>query len=303
MGLCKSAGLTWKIGCEYSQRMLNHEPCTCEKVYNSLKKKYDNPLQKIRNLIALHSNYEYEKVISFNFKAKYDIFNLKEEFNNRKYDTVKEIQNDITKKLMSVCAYIIDLECFVIKSNGNIKNLKKINNCLPKILLKDAEGKSKEYNLQKYVVENTLFNYNSVDYILNNCKDQRIFNIWKGYNATIVEKVNQEVIDVTLDLLLKVFCNKDTNILQYILTWFSNLVSTPEMNKVALVLISDKQGTGKGTFLEFMTKILGSHCCKSISGIGLVTQKHNTCLEGRRLLIMNEAASTREEFRSNFDRS
>lgn len=302
MGLCKSVGLTWQTTCKYSHRMPNHELCTCEKVFNTLKKKYDSPVQKIRNIVAQYSSFEYEKASSFNFKNKYDILDFKEEFNGKKYDTAKELKDDTTKKLMSVCAYIIDLDCFVIKSNGNLKTIKRVNNCLPKILLKDSNDAKKEYNLQKAIIENTLLNYNSVDYILNDYKNERIFNIWKGYDADIIADVDQEVIDVTLDLLLNVFCNGDRNLLRYVLTWFSNLVSTPEMNKVALVIVSEKQGTGKGTFLEFMSKILGSHCCKSISGIGQVTQKHNTCLEGRRLVIMNEVASTREEFRSNFDK-
>lgn len=302
MGLCKSSGLTWLTACKYSQRMLNHDPCTCEKTFESLRKVYVNPVQKIRNIIAKYSDYEYEKVISFNFKNKYDILDLKEEFNGRKYDTIKELKDEITKKLMSVCAYIIELECFVIKSNGNLKTIKNVKNCLPKILLKGGEGKMVECNLQKYIIENTLFNYNSIDYILNDYRNSRIFNIWKGYNADIVEEINQEVIDVTLDLLLNVFCNGDHQMLKYVLTWFSNIVSSSDINKVALVIVSEKQGTGKGTLLEFMAKILGSHCFKAVSGIGPLTQKHNTILEGVRLLIMNEAASTREEFRSNFDK-
>ena len=306
MGVLKSAGLTWESCCEYSQRLPNHTTVdipvhTCEKVFNSLKKPYNNPIQRIRNIIAKHG-FEYEKVSSFNFKVKYDILDFKMEFNHRRYETYNELKHDITQKLMSVCAYIIELECFMIKSNGNLKMIKTVKNCLPKILLKGGEGKSVECNLQKFIVENTLFNYNSVDYILNDYKNSRIFNIWKGYNADIVTEVDQEVIDVTIDFLLKVFCNGDKELLRYVLTWFSNLVSTDDINKIALVIVSEQQGTGKGTFLEFMAKILGSHCFKAVTGVGPITQKHNDVIVGIRLLVMNEAASTREEFRSNFDK-
>lgn len=302
LSIIKSLKMTWQDACKYSQKMPNHSPCTCQPVFKSITKIYDNPVQKLRNLITTHTEYTYVKTSAFDFKSTYDIFDFKEEFYGRKYDMYKEMKNDITLKLMSVCAYIMELECFVLKSNNNIKTIKNIKNCLPRILLKGGEDKYVECNLQKFVVENTLFNYTSVDYILNIYKNNRIFNIWKGYNARIVQEIDKEVIDITLDLLLNVFCNNDVNLLRYTLTWFSNLVSTSDMNKVALVLVSEQQGAGKGTFLEFMTKILGSHCCKSISGITPLTQKHNTCVEGRRLVIMNEAASTREEFRSNFDK-
>lgn len=300
--LCKNANLTWEQACYYSKKMDNHDPCTCEKAFKSVKKVIDNPIQKIRNLIAKYSAYEYEKIISFNFKNKYDILDFKEEFNNRKYETFNELKHDITYKLMTVCAYIIELECFIIKSNNNIKTLKTVKNCLPKLLLKGAEGRTIECNLQKFIIENTLFNYNTIDYILNDYKNLRIFNIWKGYDANIITNIDQEVIDVVIDLLLNVFCNGDKELLRYVLTWFSNLVSTDDINKVALVIVSEKQGTGKGTLLEFIAKILGSHCFKTVTGVGPLTQKHNTVIKGVRLLVMNEAASTREDFRNNFDK-
>lgn len=302
LGLIKSSGCDWHLACKYSKKMSNHEPCTCEKTFNSLKKVYDQPLQKIKNIITKYSDFEYKKESCFDFKNKYEILDFKKEFNNTKYENVKEIRNALTKKMMSVCAFIIDLDCFVIKSNGNLKTIKRVKNCLPKILLKGTDDRYVEYNLQKSIIENVLLNYNSLDYILNDYKNEHIFNIWKGYDAIMIDDINNEVIEVVLDLLLNVFCNGDKELLKYVLTWFSNIVSTGEMNKVALILISDVQGTGKGTFLEFMAKILGSHCYKAISGIGQVIQKHNTILEGRRLLVMNEAASTREEFRSNFDK-
>lgn len=302
LALIKSMGLPWETACKYSKRMPDHEPCTCKKVFDSIKKLYDNPIQKIKNITVKYNNDHYVRKGFFDFRVKYDIFDFKEEFNNTKYETVKEINVELTEKLMSVCAYIIDLDCFIIKSNGNLKTIKRVKNCLPRILIKRVDGGYTEYNLQKSMIENILLNYNDVDYILNEHHNNRTFNIWKGYNAIEVEEPDNEVIEVVLDLLLNVFCNGDKEILRYVLTWFSNIVSTTEMNKVALVLVSDKQGTGKGTFLELMEKILGNHCFKAISGIGQVTQKHNTCLEGRRLLVMNEAASTKEEFRSNFDK-
>lgn len=301
IGLLKSAGLSWEIACKYSQNMQGHDPCTCEKVFNSLTKVYSEPVQKIKNIIVKYNNIKYIKQSGFNFRVKYDILDFKKEFNNTKYESYKEIKDVLGEKLMSVCAYIIDLECFVIKSNGNLKNIKRITNCMPKVWKKSGD-KYERFNIQNYVIESIFLNYNSVDYILNDYKDNRIFNIWKGYDAIEIDDPDSEVINVALDLLSNVFCGGDNNLLRYVLTWFSNIVSTGEMNKVALVLVSDKQGTGKGTFLELMAKILGKHCFKAISGIGPVTQKHNTCLQGIRLLVMNEAASTRDEFRSNFDK-
>jgi hypothetical protein len=301
LGILKSAGLNWSVACKYAQRMGNHDPCTCERTFKSLTKEYTNPTQKIKNIINRFKKLEYVKIGSFDFKDTYDILDFKEEFNNAKFESYKEIKDELGVKIKSVIAYIIDLECFIIKSNGNLKILKRVTNCMPKIYKKSGE-KFVMFNVQKYVIESIYLNYNSMDYVLSKYENDRIFNIWKGYDAVMVDKPDQEVIDVALDLLLNVYCAGDKEMLRYILTWFSNIVSTSGINKIALVLIGTKQGGGKGTFLEFMEKILGKHCYKAISGIGQVTQKHNTCVEGRRLIVMNEAASTREEFRSNFDK-
>jgi phage/plasmid-associated DNA primase len=68
-----------------------------------------------------------------------------------------------------------------------------------------------------------------------------------------------------------------------------------------MVLISE-QGTGKGFFLNFMRYILRNVNMCEVVGINSITQKHNTIMERKRLAIINEMSSTRDEFKTNFDK-
>ena len=66
-------------------------------------------------------------------------------------------------------------------------------------------------------------------------------------------------------------------------------------------MISD-QGSGKGTFVEFMELVLRSVNCVSVCGVNSITGRFNTVLQNKRLVVMNEICSNRDEFRSNFEK-
>jgi phage/plasmid-associated DNA primase len=73
------------------------------------------------------------------------------------------------------------------------------------------------------------------------------------------------------------------------------------INGKALAMVSE-QGTGKGTLIEFMELLLRSINVASVAGIERITGRFNTILQNKRLVNINEMSSTKEEFRSNFDK-
>ncbi len=62
------------------------------------------------------------------------------------------------------------------------------------------------------------------------------------------------------------------------------------------------QGTGKGTLIEFMELVLRSVNVVSVAGIENILGSFNAILQGKRLVNINEMSSTKDEFRSNFDK-
>jgi phage/plasmid-associated DNA primase len=102
--------------------------------------------------------------------------------------------------------------------------------------------------------------------------------------------------------VLETWASGDEAIYRYIISWFAGLVTNlKSINMVALAMVA-KQGTGKGFFLQFTKYIIrGINICET-QGIGSITQKHNTAIQNKRLVVINEMSSTRDEFKSNFDK-
>lgn len=303
--LIKSARGDWRLCCEYSQRFPDHEPCTCEKVYNSIKNKnlVNNPLTQLQIVIDKYNTniVKIEKKYGFNFKDDYNIESFRRE-NFRVINNIPELQRQVIPKLAKVCAYISELDAFVIKGIDDISYHKKLNNVLPVIKIRNGK-KIEELNMTKYITTHVNeMNYNKMDYILDGKKNSGVFNKWNGYDANLTDDLDQEAIDAINDVVFNVLADGDEQTYDYILSWFANMLQQPSKNDVALIFISE-QGTGKTSVMEIMNMIIGSRNCDiSINGIGSITQKHNTAIEGKRLIVVNELCSTREEFRSNFDR-
>ena len=100
--------------------------------------------------------------------------------------------------------------------------------------------------------------------------------------------------------LLDTWASGNEDYYKYIISWLKGLLVN-DRNRVALCMIS-KPGTGKGGFLDFMRMVLKSSNIAEVCGIQPVIQKHNTIIQNKRLVVINEMSTTREEFRSNFDK-
>ena len=136
------------------------------------------------------------------------------------------------------------------------------------------------------------------------------FNLWNGFQAKRIdlkslvndfEEVKQGL-ELMKTFLFEVWANNDQTVYNYIISWFAGLFTNLKgINMVALAMVAS-QGTGKGFFLQFLKYLLrGANVCES-QGVGSITQKHNTAIQNKRLVVINEMSSTRDEFKSNFDK-
>ena len=130
------------------------------------------------------------------------------------------------------------------------------------------------------------------------------FNMWAGYEAKLVENLDINKVQPMLDFIKEIWCNNDDKLYKYLLTWFYYLVIKPDKRTlVALFVQSTKHGCGKNTLTDFLREfVIGEVTSVEIEGLAPVTQKHNTILQGKTLVIINETSSTKDEFRNNFDK-
>ena len=129
------------------------------------------------------------------------------------------------------------------------------------------------------------------------------YNIWEGFQANTVEKVDESKIADLQYILRELWASGDEQLYKYLLGWFRFVVAHPaEMAKVALFMYSE-EGAGKGTFTDFFRQyVLGNGISHVYVGINEILEKHNTNKSGKKLSIVNEMGSTREEFVSNYDK-
>ena len=127
-------------------------------------------------------------------------------------------------------------------------------------------------------------------YLLSNHKPyyRNKFNTYFGLGAApIREPNNTDLIQPYLDHIERIICNGDTTCYEYVLNWLAHLVQKPHEKPEVAIILKAGQGTGKGTFVEPIGKIIGAHylhATKSEHVLG----RFNVLLENKILIFADE---------------
>jgi hypothetical protein len=99
----------------------------------------------------------------------------------------------------------------------------------------------------------------------------------------------EQAVDVLIEFIREVICDDDAASFEYVMRWvawkFQNRHLLP---KVALVLRSDREGTGKTTFANLMARLLAP-TARRVSQPGQLAGRFNDVLRGAGLVIAEEA--------------
>ena len=231
---------------------------------------------------------------SFDFTDPYNYNDFHTEFNNVTYDSHEELESALIG-YPKVIAHVLQGEGFFIKKleNGELDIVKRLRTSDFRV------GSPKLRSFEQYLCDKTAFGQIACE--LETCPDNK-FNIWTGFQAKRVSVSESDGFKLMKSFIMESWANNDEVNYNYIISWFAGLVvNLGSINKVALAMISG-QGTGKGTFIEFMDLILRSVNSVSTTGIQSITGRFNTILQGKRLVNINEMSSTKDEFKSNFDK-
>lgn len=130
-------------------------------------------------------------------------------------------------------------------------------------------------------------------------KDTKNFNTWPGYKAKLLPEYDKKIIASMLDFIKSVWCNDKEDIYKYFMDWLSFMCQNPgKKSKMACVAVSE-QGTGKGTFFQFLTNfIFGPDLTIELSSVNEVTGTFNAHIASRKLISLDDIATTRDEFKS-----
>jgi hypothetical protein len=109
------------------------------------------------------------------------------------------------------------------------------------------------------------------------------FNIWRGFAVKSV-KGNCSLF---WDHVKTIICGGKEGIYLYVRKWLSHLIQKPWIIATALVL-RGKQGTGKGTFVTAIGKLLGPHYAP-LSSLDQILGRFNSHLKNAILIFADEA--------------
>ena len=130
------------------------------------------------------------------------------------------------------------------------------------------------------------------------------FNTWQGFIAKKVE-INPEAIakiQPMLDFIKEVIAYNQEDRYKYLLKWWSYTVSTNQKPLGKAPVLFGKPGIGKTIYCEFFAYyVLGKNVCAFLDRIGLISEKFNSRLDGKRFIYIKEIALTKEDFRSIFE--
>lgn len=297
MFFCKQNGLTAEDFHMYSSKAEAHSPCSCfikwNEGYTPTSVISINWLRRLSSPVPVN-RFDYDDV--------YTYFDLRREFSGKIYHSYAELEDALYDKCRATMVYSVEQQVVITKTVNGIQTYKSIGNSGFVLQYADCNNRLKKIDITTYILSRPEFSYAYIDCVIDESKlSNRVFNTWAGYQARLTADIDEDVINAINKFILEVWADGDRDIYHYIISWFANIVQNVSINRVALVCIS-KPGCGKNTLVDFFKYIIGIHSVCETTGIAAITQKHNTVIENKRLVVINEMSSTRDEFRSSFDK-
>lgn len=238
----------------------------------------------------------------FDFTDDYDYSSFRQEFNGKKFESYEAMDEALTPKYRRVVALILSGEgCYIKKCIDGYDITKRLGRSGFNMFYTDSNSKVVKIAFYEYLDTKNGFGQCSCK-IDNSNTD--LFNTWSGFQAQRVENPSETAlagVELMKSFILESWARSDIDSYKYIVSWMAGLFTNTSINKKALAMISPP-GCGKGTMIEFLEFLLRKTNIYNTVGIASITQKHNTAIQGKRLIVVNEMSSTRDEFKSNFDK-
>ena len=255
---------------------------------------------------------EYNDIKAFDPDDSFTWLDFIEKYHGATFTSEENLLNSTIHDLSRVYAWVHEGSGYHIrKTDCEDKIFDMMDGCrkIPKLFFKiqppDPKAKMKKMTFDQYVTEFllSLNTYQSISFDPS-CSNDRMFNLWTGYKAKESESSDFEGISLILKHLREVYCSDNTEAYEYFLTLLHTMLKYPNQRLgVATFLFSRTQGTGKNTFLDFLRDyVVGKQMTFECAGLDNVIKKFNSALKNKKLVVVDEIASSSETWHSNFDK-
>ena len=139
--------------------------------------------------------------------------------------------------------------------------------------------KPKELSFKRYmqIFSNDINRYRSIDFTPNN-PDPKLFNLWSGFEAQLLEEdektLDLEPIQLILNHIKEVYCSDCEESYEYFLDLLYFIIKYPEKPLgVATFIYSKNQGSGKNIILDFLQEfVFGNNISYYTTGLETVRE-------------------------------
>lgn len=234
---------------------------------------------------------------------------LLEYFDNNEWN-VKDTEplQYLINNLHRVLAIIND-NVMIKESDNNFTEVKSFAKFTSQeIHLVDDNNKDKSVNLGVYINKHkkhfNLFSKIDASYDFD-CKDKRTFICSRHFIAKEIVDFETSSLIILKDFIKTNICSGNQEMYDYEIKKLAVMVKYPHLKtKTITLLLSHKQGCGKNLYTDFLcNRVFGSYnCISNLPGIEGLFRNENSMMFGKKLIVINEMASTKEEFISNFNK-
>jgi len=160
---------------------------------------------------------------------------------------------------------------------------------------------SREYHtaLLLYTRHKSLFVYDDVCFYSQNPTS---FTFYRGYDFNPAEGFNEAIINPFLHFVQEIICDGSQEVYAYIMKWIAQIIQQPATKlETALVILGDTR-TGKTTFTNVISHLLGRYAVPNVSDIAHILGLFNDVFENKRFVVVNEVESVHRSRRMCFDK-
>lgn len=228
------------------------------------------------------------------FIPGYDVIKLDKLYNYTIFATLDEAVSTIKSYLTNCAGYLIDIDKYVYKITDTEFIIKKK---LPDISFRYYADKE-IYDISLRELKTKVVNIFSTIVCTPHNTDSYKFNIFSPIIAIPIE--NESIIQPILSFIKEIICCNNAQLYNYIMQWIKN-ICTYERNMTAIILYSEKHGTGKNIFINFLIQyVIGEHLSYIATTLVGVMNKYID-LSGKMLVNVNELSTTTDSYIYQFD--
>ena len=253
-------------------------------VYGDINEHTLNELQK-----HINKNTMFNK-IKLSFKDHEYDFEMPDNYIPKTRKTYEDVKEDFEKYNCKVAAEFVCEK----HNNFNIYTKSTFDTLYDELTFTDEKGIEVSF-MNKWFTDPNKRRYDKYDTIPKDsmCPDY-VYNMWEKLPVELMPSVEKnEKVEKALNWFknhIKVLTDYNNSHYDFVVMWLAQMFQYPENKSIQLVFVGE-EGTGKGTFVKFLTTMMGgSHrCFNTADPQEDIFGKFNDCMKKAFLVIMNEA--------------